>query len=152
MNAENDVRIVPLAPAHRPEWERLFRCYALFYQRPDPDAAHLERLWGWLQDPTHELEGLVAVIGEKPVGLAHFRRMPSPVRGEEIGFADDLFINPSHRGRGIGEAIAAELARIARTRGWPIIRWMTADDNYRARALYDQVAAKTSWNVYEMTL
>lgn len=150
MDAESDVRIVPLASDHRSEWERLFWGYALFYKRPDPDAAHLERVWGWLHDPEHELEGIVAVIDKSVAGLAHFRRMPSPVRGEEIGFLDDLFVDPAHRGRRIGEVLAAELARIARARGWALVRWMTADDNYRARALYDRVASKTSWTIYEM--
>ena len=31
-------------------------------------------------------------------------------------------------------------------------RWITADDNYRARTLYDRVAKKTAWNTYEITL
>lgn len=150
MDAESDVRIVPLALDHRPQWERLFRGYARFYRRPDPDAARLDRVWGWLLDPGHELEGIVAAVGGDLAGLAHFRRMPSPLRGEEIGFLDDLFVDPAHRGRRIGEALTAELARIARSRGWTLVRWMTADDNYRARALYDRVATKTAWNVYEM--
>ena len=41
--------------------------------------------------------------------------------------------------------------RIARERGWAIIRWTTADDNYRARSVYDKVATRTTWITYDMT-
>jgi hypothetical protein len=41
---------------------------------------------------------------------------------------------------------------VGRSRGWRTIRWTTADDNYRARTLYDQLAVKTSWNLYDLTV
>jgi hypothetical protein len=31
------------------------------------------------------------------------------------------------------------------------MRWITADDNYRARTLYDRIGKKALWNLYEMT-
>jgi hypothetical protein len=31
-----------------------------------------------------------------------------------------------------------------------VIRWITADDNYRARAKYDQLASRTPWITYDM--
>mgnify|MGYP002718373115 CR=1 FL=1 len=46
--------------------------------------------------------------------------------------------------------LLAELARIAADRGWTLTRWITRDDNYRARGLYDQVAARTDWITYDM--
>jgi hypothetical protein len=42
------------------------------------------------------------------------------------------------------------LRTIARTRGWSEIRWVTADDNHRARSRYDQVAERTMWVTYDM--
>lgn len=35
-------------------------------------------------------------------------------------------------------------------RGWSVVRWITAEDNYRARAMYDGVATKTAWATYDM--
>ncbi len=133
-----------------PEWKALYQQYADFYQVPMPPEV-LEAVWGWLQDPQHETEGLVAEDAGHLVGLAHFRRMPSPLRGSDIGFLDDLFVTPDARGERLGEALIARLEEIARERGWPKIRWITADDNYRARGLYDRVGQKTSWNLYEIT-
>ena len=31
-----------------------------------------------------------------------------------------------------------------------VVRWITAEDNYRARGLYDKVAQRTSWLTYDM--
>lgn len=144
------VRIVPIDASFEAEWRRLFRGYGQFYSRTLNDA-QLDRVWGWLHDPAHEVEGLLAVDGDQVLGLAHFRRMPSPLRAEDLGFLDDLFVDPQARGGRVGEALVDALADIARQRGWPVIRWITADDNYRARALYDRMAKKTTWNLYELT-
>jgi len=143
------IQVVPLEPGHRSRWNVLFQGYADFYGRPSDDA-HKDVVWGWLMDPAHELEGYVALAGGVPVGLAHVRRMPSPLRGCDVGFLDDLFVDPAARGERVGEALLRFVADLARQRGWPVVRWITADDNYRARILYDRLARKTSWNLYEM--
>ena len=49
---------------------------------------------------------------------------------------------------GIGRAACDGL----RARGWTVIRWITAEDNYRARGLYDRVADKTKWATYDIKL
>lgn len=143
------LEIVPVAPAHEAGWRRLFHGYRTFYKWPH-DEGVVDRVWAWLHDPAHEVEGLVAVQDGRVVGLAHFRREPSPSRGADVGFLNDLFVDPDARGAKVGEALLARLREVAKERGWPIIRWITADDNYRARTLYDRVAKKTAWNLYEM--
>ncbi|MFW5833813.1 MAG: GNAT family N-acetyltransferase [Pseudomonadota bacterium] len=143
------VQIVAVAEAHRAAWQRLYQGYADFYRRPSDDA-HKAVVWGWLMDPAHELEGYVALLDGAPRGLAHVRRMPSPLRGQDIGFLDDLFVDPGARGHRLGEHLLDFVADLARKRGWGVVRWITADDNYRARTLYDRIATKTAWNLYEM--
>ncbi|HEX6143984.1 MAG TPA: GNAT family N-acetyltransferase [Geminicoccaceae bacterium] len=145
-----DISIVRPEERYRQEWRRLYDGYATFYRRPMTDEI-AATVWGWLQDPAHEIEGVLAVHEGRPLGLAHYRRMPSPLRGADIGFLDDLFVDPAARGARIGDALIAHVRGVARERGWSVVRWLTADDNYRARALYDRVAKKTAWNVYELT-
>jgi hypothetical protein len=48
------------------------------------------------------------------------------------------------------DALLEALRTIARQRGWSKIRWITADDNHRARSKYDQVAERTMWVTYDM--
>jgi len=102
-------------------------------------------------DSSQPLQGLVAVQEATLVGMAHFRAMPSPLRGQNIGFLDDLVVNPSARGGGVGQLLLGELQRIDLQEGWGLFRWITQDNNYRARKIYDKVASKSDWNVYEMS-
>lgn len=143
------VEVVALAAAHEARWRELFQGYADFYRRPSDDA-HKAIVWGWLMDPQHELEGYVALVDGVAQGLAHVRRMPSPLRGRDIGFLDDLFVDPAARGHHLGQRLLDFLAELARERDWGAVRWITAEDNYRARGLYDDVAAKTPFILYEM--
>ena len=141
----------PLA-SDKPDWRRLYDGYASFYKMPMNDEI-ADRVWSWLQDDKHVLEALVArERSGRLVGLAHFRPMPRPLTGTTAGFLDDLFVAPDARGRKIGERLIAAVAAEGRRRGWTMIRWLTADDNYRARARYDQVAKRTGWITYQIDL
>ena len=131
------------------QWEKLYINYADFYKVEMNDKI-LQIVWNWLHDKNHEVEGLVYEIDGNIVGLAHYRRMPRPLIGQDIGFLDDLFIDPDHRGKRIGEKIFNELKKISKSKGWNLIRWVTHDNNLRAKTLYDRVAEKTSWELYEL--
>ncbi|NKB76428.1 MAG: GNAT family N-acetyltransferase [Gammaproteobacteria bacterium] len=143
------ISIRPTKPSDFDEWSKLYYGYAEFYKVP-MNAEIQSSLWGWLMDENHEVQGLLALLDRVPCGFAHVRRMPSPLRGTDIGFLDDLFVSPSARGNKVGEALFGELKSLAAQKGWTKIRWITADDNYRARGLYDQLSKKPQWNTYEM--
>ncbi len=48
------------------------------------------------------------------------------------------------------DALLTELRRVALARGWSVVRWITADDNHRARSVYDRYAERTMWITYDM--
>ena len=96
-------------------------------------------------------EGILAVTDAgEIVGLAHFRAMPSPLRGADIGFLDDLLVDPAARGSGAAEALLKQVDRIAGDRGWDVVRWITREEII-ARGLYDRLALRSDWVTYEMT-
>ena len=137
-------------------WTRLFRGYADFYHCPTSDE-HQQQIWSWIHD-ARSIEALVAVpldeAGDEsgePQGLAHLRAWVRPLRGVVCGYLDDLFVSPEFRGSGAVQALFTEIDRLALERGWPVVRWTTADDNYTARAVYDRVALRTTWLTYDMT-
>ena len=145
------VTIRALTPEDRAAWEPLFQGYGIFYKRPvSPETA--DKVWSWLMDSNHVVEGLLALDGDgKPVGIAHFRALPRPLAGQTAGFLDDLFVDPSARGSRVADAILERLQEIGRARGWPLFRWLTADDNFRARSVYDRHSTRTHWITYEMS-
>lgn len=139
---------------HRAAWDDLYQGYARFY-RVEQAPEMRDRVWGWIHDPSHEVECLLAVDqtaggGGTVVGLAHFREFARPLAASHGGYLDDLFVDPAVRGSGAGAALLMALADEARIRGWTVIRWITADDNYRARGLYDKVAQRTPWITYDL--
>ena len=131
------------------EWENLYYGYADFYKVEITEET-LNTVWNWLHDLKHELNGLVYEIDNHIVAIAHYRQMPSPLRGKNIGFLDDLYVHPDYRGRKIGEDIMNKLNEISKERGWGLIRWITRNDNHNAKSLYDKVAKKSTWDVYEL--
>lgn len=135
----------------RTQWEQLYEGYAAFYkvtQTPQMRAT----VWGWIHDPAHSTDALVAEDQGRLLGLAHFRPFARPLSASTGGFLDDLFVDPTARGSGAADALITALADEGRTRGWTVIRWITAEDNYRARNLYDRLADKTKWATYDLKL
>ena len=133
------------------EWEKLYKSYADFYKVEMNDKI-LQTVWKWLHDKSLEVNGLVYEVDGNIVGLAHYRRMPSPLRGQDIGFLDDLFVDPEHRGQRIGEKLINKLKEISKSKRWNLVRWITREDNLRAKSLYNRVSEKTTWDVYELKL
>ena len=133
------------------QWEELYKEYADFY-KVEMNGKILQTVWNWMYDKSHEVNGLVYEVDGNIVGLAHYRRMPSPLRGQDIGFLDDLFVDPEHRGQRIGEKLINKLKEISKSKRWNLVRWITREDNLRAKSLYNRISEKTTWDVYELKL
>lgn len=144
------VEIRPVSTSDRTAWEALYAGYAAFYG-VDQDEAMRERVFGWLLDPVHECQGLVAEKEGQLIGLTHFRPFASPLKAATNCFLDDLFVSPDARGSGAAEALINAVRKIADENGWGVVRWITADNNYRARGLYDRLATRTGWITYDKT-
>ncbi|QFT59899.1 Acetyltransferase (GNAT) family protein [Sulfitobacter sp. THAF37] len=144
------VTIRPTRPEDRDGWDLLYQGYAEFY-RVDQTAQMRDTVFGWLMDEAHECKGFVA---EGPdgqlIGLTHFRPFASPLRAATNCFLDDLFVDPAARGSGAAQALIDAVADHARARGWATVRWITADDNYRGRSVYDRMASRTMWITYDL--
>ncbi len=140
-----------LRPTDHAAWARLHRGYLDFYESTRPEEVS-SVVWGWLMDPVHELEALVArpLPHADPVGIAHFRPFPRPLQGTTACFLDDLFVAPEHRGAGTVDALLAGLQQRARERGWSQVRWITRASNARARKAYDRLAVETDLVTYHL--
>jgi GNAT superfamily N-acetyltransferase len=144
--------IRPVLSNDRAAWDMLYQGYAAFYQVPQTEAMR-ETVWSWLMDDAKDVHGLVAQSDSGMLlGLAHFRSYARPLSASTGGFLDDLFVAPEGRGNGIAEALIDAICDHGRAHGWTVLRWITAEDNYRARAVYDRVAEKTKWATYDIKL
>lgn len=132
-------------------WDALYQGYAKFYGVEQSQEMR-DRVWGWITNPDHEVNCFVAELDGKLIGLTHFRPFFSPLSANVKGFLDDLFVDPETRGSGAAQSLIDAVSAHGRKKGWAVIRWITADDNYRARGVYDRVATRTGWITYDIAL
>lgn len=136
-------------PEDRTRWGELYSGYGAFY-RVQQSEEQRDLVWSWILDPAHEVSALVAERGGVVAGIAHYRPFARPLAAGIGCYLDDLFVDPAVRGFGAADALLNELRRIAAENGWGVVRWITADDNHRARSKYDRYATRTMWITYDM--
>jgi GNAT superfamily N-acetyltransferase len=98
-------------------------------------------------------EAFFALHGGREAGFALFFRNFSTFLGKPGLYLEDLFVLPEYRGRGIGKAMLAELARIAVSRGCGRIEWSCLDWNEPSIAFYKSLGAVAmyEWTTYRVT-
>ena len=136
---------------HYEVWIELYHKYAEYYQVDIPKD-NFDLTWKWLTSENYPFWGILADVDSKIVGFAHFRSLPSPLDSCEVGFLDDLFVLQEYRGKKIGYSLIEKVHQIGKSKNWPYINWITKDDNYTAKTLYDKISTKTDWNFYELTV
>lgn len=138
----------PLTAADKAQWEELFLAYGVFYETAFSRKV-LDGVWEWLMDTSHPVKCFVAVDGPDVLGFAHLREHPDTFEAGPSWFLDDLFTRPSARGQGVASALIQALSEHAAGHGGGTLRWITAADNTAAQSLYDTIATRTSWVMYE---
>ncbi len=97
-------------------------------------------------------EVLVAEDGASVVGFALFFHNFSTFLARPGIYLEDLFVRPSHRGKGHGKALLLELARIAVQRGCGRLEWAVLDWNTPAIEFYRSLGAVPmhEWTVFRV--
>ena len=98
-------------------------------------------------------EVLLAYWDSKPVGFALYFRNFSTFLGQAGIYLEDLFVEPEHRGKGIGKALLIRLAKIAVERGYGRVQWAVLDWNTPSIEFYRSLGAvpQDDWTVYGLT-
>lgn len=109
-------------------------------------------MWSWIHESKDALVVARSDEPEAPVGIAHLRSWVRPLRGERAGYLDDLFIEPDARGQGTFEELFEAIRQKPREESCGLVRWTTAEDNFRARSAYGRVASRTDWVTYDMAV
>jgi GNAT superfamily N-acetyltransferase len=96
-----------------------------------------------------------AILAEyegEPAGYALFFYTFSTFVGKANLFLEDLYLKPEARGRGIGKALLACLAKIAVEQGCDRLEWMVLDWNEPSIRFYKQLGAQPldEWITYRV--
>ncbi len=100
---------------------------------------------GLLADPRTLF--LVAFDGEAPVGLALAHELPRRHGDRAKLFVYEVDVAETHRRRGIGRAMLARLAELARERGIRVGFVLTEPDNAAGNALYASAGGSSHTDV-----
>ncbi len=131
-------------------WLPLFAAYCEFYETELDDAKALI-VWNWIRDESDPLDAALAVDDDgRPLGLAHYRVVPDSLQATRGMYLDDLYVDESARGGGIGRALIEFVHARSLEVGTGGVSWITDADNASARRLYDELARTTNWVTYEM--
>jgi GNAT superfamily N-acetyltransferase len=134
------ITIRAAAPADASLISELIAELALFEKESDQvrtTAADIFRD-GFARDP--QFRTFIAEWNTQPAGYALFFSYYSSWRGAGL-YLEDLFVRPSYRGRGIGTALLARVARTAEMEKRTFLRWSVLDWNQPAQELYRSVGA-----------
>jgi len=139
------INIRPITAADKDRWLELFKEYIVFYKSKLSDD-QFELTWQRLNSGFN-ITGLLAELDGKVVGLTHFIFRPSTWEVEDFCYLEDLYTDPTVRGKGVGRALIKAgralikaVEEIAIAKGSKRLYWTTAPDNETARKLYDKVA------------
>ena len=106
-------------------------------------------------------EALVAEVREEHsssreatvVGFALFFTNFSTFLAQPGLYLEDLYVQPAHRGSGIGEALLTRLAQLAVERGCGRFEWSVLDWNENAIRFYERMGATVmpDWRICRIT-
>ena len=77
----------------------------------------------------------------EPVGFALWFHNFSTFSGRTGIYLEDLFVRPTHRGKGIGKALMVHLARTCVANGWSRLQWSVLDWNAPSIDFYKSLGA-----------
>ena len=103
--------------------------------------------------PRPSAEAFVAEVDGRVVGFALIFATFSTFRGQPGMYLEDLFVRPEYRGRGIGRALLATLARLAVERGCGRLEWAVLDWNAPSIGFYRALGAlpMVEWTTYRLS-
>ncbi len=132
-------------------WRGLWDQYLAFYKvdLAEDVTAHT---WARILDPSSRVAMRVAEVEGTLAGFAiHHFHDSTWVKTPDC-YLEDLFLDATYRGQGIGRALIDDLIAITKAMGWSRLYWHTDRDNATARKLYDTYAPEDGHVRYRLKL
>ena len=142
-------KVRPLEARDKAAWLRLFKGYIEFYKAHIAEDV-IETLWQRLMQGGEGFHSALVAVddSDQPIGLAHLLLHRSTWTNAHYCYLEDLFVDPTQRGKGIGRALIEAVYAHADASGCTRTYWMTQETNATARRLYDTVATKSPFVQY----
>jgi GNAT superfamily N-acetyltransferase len=143
-----DFTLRPATPTDVPAVLRLIRGLADYERLAEELTATETDIHEALFGPRPRIHAVLAEVGDESVGLALFYYTFNTFKARPNIFLEDLFVEPGHRGTGIGVALMRHLAQRAVEENCGRIEWRVLNWNQPAIDFYQRLGAKPieSWH------
>jgi GNAT superfamily N-acetyltransferase len=143
----------PIRPGDVPAVVGLVRELAEYEKAAHEVRLTEEQLTAALFGDSPKLFGHVAVAGGEVVGMALWFLNFSTWRGTHGIYLEDLYVQPGHRGSGLGRELLRTLAEVCVERGYSRLEWSVLDWNTLSIDFYKAAGAvpMDEWTVFRLT-
>lgn len=150
---EAGYRLRAAEPRDVPELLRLVHALAVYEKLEHMAVGTPELLQAALFGARPACEALMVERGARAVGFALFFTTFSTFLCKPGLYLEDLFVEPGHRGAGIGKALLRRLAALALERDCGRLEWRVLDWNAPSIAFYRSLGAQVlpEWELVRMT-
>ena len=138
---EKQLLIRAAAPADAGELLRLIKALAVYEKLADMAVGTEEMLRESLFGARPPAEALIAEVGGRAVGFALYFATFSTFLCKPGLYLEDIFVEPEHRGSGIGKALLKRLASLVVERGGGRFEWRVLDWNEPSIRFYESLGA-----------
>jgi GNAT superfamily N-acetyltransferase len=140
-------------PRDVPELLRLIHALAVYEKLEHMAVGTPAQLHAALFGARPAAEAVMAERGGRAVGFALFFTTFSTFLCKPGLYLEDLFVEPEHRGAGIGKALLRHLARLAVERDCGRLEWRVLDWNAPSIRFYESLGAVLlpEWELVRMT-
>lgn len=146
-----NVIIRPVGPDERAAWEPLWDGYIRFYKATLANGAS-DVAWSRFHDPAEPMHLLGAYVDGKLTGIVQYLFHRSTWTPGNYCYLQDLFVDDSARGLGLGRKLIEAVYEKASEAGASRVHWLTQNDNATARQLYDRIADNSGFMQYRKLL
>jgi GNAT superfamily N-acetyltransferase len=148
-----ELRIEPIAEEQFEMLLPMIAAYQRFYEVEEIDVERNRAFFSRFLAPSEDGMLLGAWHDGELVGYACLYWSFTSLVPAETVLMNDLFVDPSARGQGVGRALIEASAAVGRERGAQRLEWVTQTTNATARRLYDRTGAEQStWIEYELRI
>ena len=131
------ITIRRIQPRDELGWRELWSAYNRFYvhEASEPVTASL---WSRILDAASPIGAIVAEAADGAiVGMANYVLHDDTWAIAPVCCLADLYVDPGRRASGVGRMLVDWLVSEMNANRWAQLYWITRENNYRARALYD---------------
>jgi GNAT superfamily N-acetyltransferase len=148
-----NLRIVPAQPENIPSILAFIRKLAEYERLSAQVVVDEDTLRKALFGLRTAAEVILAYLADEAVGFAVYFHTFSTFTGYTGIYLEDLFVDPAQRAKGIGTALLAYLANLAKRRGCGRLSWAVLDWNEPAIQFYRKLGAVPldEWTGFELT-